>query len=266
MRDPNEKYHDHVANIYDDMYRAPYWDFYHDLSWNHMKEYLPKDLSVETHDAGCGTGRFGLRLLKAGFCVFFSDLSARMLHVAQRKAKEAGYEERASFRKMDIADQGAVMDGRFGLVCAQGDPLSLCRDPKKALREFARTLRPGGVAVLSVDNRMGGYEYFLEKADLEGLLDFHKKGILTWLAEKKDERFPCRTFEPRDLEKLAAAAGLEILSLIGKVVLPVRKHPELLKDKEAYRALMRIERKLAGVKANLGRASHLQAVMKRPMS
>lgn len=266
MRDPNEKYHDHVANIYDDMYRSPYWDFYHELSWKHMKGHLPRDLSLEAHDAGCGTGRFGLALLKAGFRVLFSDLSARMLHAAQRKVEEAGFGDRAEFLKMDIADQRLLEDGRFGLVCAQGDPLSLSRDPKRSVREIARTLGGGGIAVLSVDNRMGGYDHFLEKGDLAGLLDFHKRGIFTWLAEKKDERFPCRTFEPSELVGMAKTAGFEVLSLIGKVVLPLRKHQEILKDKEVFRALMRIERKLGSRQENLGRASHLQAVLRKTTS
>ena len=264
MRDACEKYHDHVANIYDDMYaRSPYWDFYHDLSFNHLKAWLPRDLSCEIHDVGCGTGLYGLKFLKAGFKVLFTDLSGRMLHQAQRKVEAAGYADRAEFLKMDMADQSPLESERFGLVCAQGDPLSLCGNPRKALREIVRTLAPGGVAVLSVDHRTAGYEYYLEKENLEGLLEFHKKGILTWLAEKKDERFPCHTFDVAGLRSLVAGAGLEELSLIGKTVLPLRKNPGLLKDPKAFRALMKVERKLGAVESNLGRASHLQIVARK---
>ncbi len=265
MRDPNEKYHDHVASIYDDMYkRSPYWSFYHALSWNHVKEHLPRDLAVEVHDVGCGTGIYGLKFLKAGFRVFFSDLSARMLDVARRKVEEAGFLERAEFMKLDMTDMGPIADGRFGFLCAQGDPLSLCSDARKAMREVARTLAPGGVAVLSVDNRVVCYEHFLEKGDLAGLIDFHKRGIITWLAKRKDERFPCRTFSPVELEALAAFARLEVVSLIGKTVLPLRKHTALLENDRAVKELLRIERKLGAVESNLGRASHLQIVVRKP--
>jgi hypothetical protein len=44
-----------------------------------MKAYLPRDLARETHDVGCGTGVFGLKLLKVGSRVLFSDLSTRVL-------------------------------------------------------------------------------------------------------------------------------------------------------------------------------------------
>lgn len=263
MRDPCEKYHDHVANIYDDMYASPYWTFYHACSWEHMKPHLPKDLSVEVHDLGCGTGYYGLKLLRAGYRVCFSDLSARMLDRARRKVEAAGYADRAVFLKMDLLDQSVVADGRFGLVCAQGDPLGLCRDPRRGMREIARTLGPGGVAVLSVDNRVASYEHFLEKGDLEGLRAFHRTGVITWLAERKEERFPVKTFFPGELERLAAAAGLERISIVGKIVLPLRRHPRLLEDPRAFRALLRIERRLAADPPNLGRAAHLQAVFRK---
>lgn len=264
MKDACERYHDHVANIYDDMYdKNPYWDFYHQASWNHMKEFLPRDLSVKVHDVGCGTGIYGLKLLKAGFKVLFSDLSLKMLDVARRKVDQAGYSDRASFEKIDMSDMGSLPEHGFGLVCAQGDPLSLCRDAKKAMREIARTLAPGGVAILSVDNRTSGYGHYLEKGDLEGLQGFHKTGTLTWLAERKDERFPFQTFSGDDLEGLAKAARLELVSLIGKTVLPLRKHPDLLKDPKAFRTLLRIEKKLAKQPANLGMAAHLQVVLKK---
>lgn len=264
MRNACEKYHDHVANIYDDIYRrTPFWEFYHDLSWSHMKSHLPSDLSLEAHDAGCGTGIYGMKLLKAGFRVLFSDISAKMLHFAQLKVEEGGYGDRASFKKLSIDDQSSLEKERFGLFCAQGDPLCLCENPRKAMKEIHRTLAPGGVAVLSVDNKTAGYEYFLEKQDLNGLLDFNKKGVLTWLAEKRDERFPCRTFDPLSLKKMAESCKLDVVSMIGKTVLPLRKHPSLLNDSKAFRALMKVERKLGSMESNWGKASHLQVILKK---
>jgi len=264
MQSPCEKYHDHVANIYDDIYRrSPYWEFYHDLSWRHLKAWIPTDLSFKVHDVGCGTGIYGLKFLKAGFHVHFSDISAKMLHQAQRKVEEAGYIDRASFQKMDMADMTSIKSDTFGFICGQGDPLSLCGDPKKALKETARILQPGGIAALSVDNRPAGYEYYLEKQDLDGLIEFNKKGVLTWLAEKKDERFPCSTFDSTGLKKLAGSARLSVVSIIGKTVLPLRKHPKILEDPKAARILMKIERKLGAIESNFGKASHLQIILRK---
>ena len=264
MPDACQRYHDHVASIYDDIYSSSYWKFYHELSWSYMKPHLPRDLSAEVHDAGCGTGRFGLKLLKAGFRVLFSDTSPKMLDVAQHKVDAAGYADRAEFARIVVADMASVAEGRFGLICAQGDPISLCGDPARAFREAARTLAPGGIAVLSMDNRAAGYEHFLEKGDLKGLSRFHRDGILTWLAEKSAERFPFHTFEPDQIEEMSARAGFEVLSIVGKCVLPVRKYPAQLDDRALFNQLLKMEKKLSARPTYLGRASHLQVTLRKP--
>jgi len=264
MPDACQRFHDHVASIYDDMYRrTPYWEFYHEASWDHMKAFLPRDLSQEAHDVGCGTGLYGLKLLKAGFRVCFSDISPKMLDVARRKVDDAGFADRAEFLRLDVACMEGIAFDRFGFICAQGDPISLCSRPENALREVARTLRSDGRAVISVDHRAGGYDFFFERGDLEGLKKFHRDGMLTWLAERHDERFPFFTFEPDDFRRLAKKAGLEVLSMIGKCVLPLRKHPELLEDRSARKTLLAIEKKLAGKEAYWGRASHLQIALRK---
>jgi len=265
MPDANQRYHDHVASIYDDIYRSPYWKFYHDLSWSHMKPHLPRDLSVEAHDAGCGTGLFGLRLLKAGFRVLFSDTSPKMLNAARRKVEAAGYADRAEFARIDVARMESLRDGRFGFFCAQGDPVSLCDDPAGAIRETARILAPGGTAVLSVDNRAAGYEHFLEKGDARGLLRFHKDGVLTWLAEKHSERFPFHTFEPEQIEEMSRRAGFEVVSIVGKCVLPLRKYADLLDDRDMAKQIIKVEKKLSARPTYLGRASHLQVTLRKPV-
>ena len=66
------------------------------------------------------------------------------------------------------------------------------------------------------------------------------------------------------LARLAQKAKLEVVSLIGKTVLPLRKHPDLLKDVKAYKALLRVEKKLARDSANLGTAAHLQIILRKP--
>jgi hypothetical protein len=40
-RDGNRKYHDRVAGKYDSIYDTPYWRFYRDGWWRHLKPYLP---------------------------------------------------------------------------------------------------------------------------------------------------------------------------------------------------------------------------------
>ena len=81
-----EKYHDRIAAFYDAIYKNdPYWQMVCEISWRHIKRFLPADLSTRCLDIGCGTGQWGLRLLKSGYEVDFLDISQKMLdEVAKR--------------------------------------------------------------------------------------------------------------------------------------------------------------------------------------
>ena len=86
----SRRYHDRVARQYDSIYEDPYWEFHDELTWRLVKPYLPTDLSVACADLGCGTGKWGLRLLKSGFAVTFVDNSAAMIGQARGKLDEMG--------------------------------------------------------------------------------------------------------------------------------------------------------------------------------
>ena len=74
--DASRRYHDRVAKQYDSIYDDPFWEFHDELTWRLIKPHLPRDLSAACADLGCGTGKWGLRLLKSGFATTFVDSSA----------------------------------------------------------------------------------------------------------------------------------------------------------------------------------------------
>ncbi|MHC4874695.1 MAG: methyltransferase domain-containing protein, partial [Planctomycetota bacterium] len=85
-KEGSELYHDRVANIYDGMYAGSmYWEFYWTITWNHIKKYLPQKIPSRALDVGCGTGRWGLKLLKSGFHADFLDISEKMLNQVGHK-------------------------------------------------------------------------------------------------------------------------------------------------------------------------------------
>jgi hypothetical protein len=65
-RDASRRYHDRVARQYDSIYDDPYWEFHDELTWRLIKPFLPRDAAARCADLGCGTGKWGLRLLKSG--------------------------------------------------------------------------------------------------------------------------------------------------------------------------------------------------------
>ncbi len=266
MKQKVEKYYDRVSGRYDDTYeRSAYWEFYRRVTWEHFKPFLPREAHARVLDAGGGTGVWTIRLHKAGFRVTLSDLSEGMLERARRRLAEAGVPEDAvPIVRADITDLDPFGDGAFDLVLAQGDPLSYSSHPARAMKSIDRVLAPGGILVASVDAKYGGIDHWFQKKDVAGLERFLRDGRTEWLAHDRKERFPITMFSPDELRALVRARGFEILSLAGKLVLPVRQHAALLEDKDAFQRLLRLELSLHRDPALLGRASHLEIVARKP--
>ncbi|MBI4833234.1 MAG: class I SAM-dependent methyltransferase [Planctomycetes bacterium] len=258
-----ETYYDRVAHQYDDSYKDAYWEFYNAVTWNNIKKYLPRLEGRKILDIGGGTGNWALKLAKSGFEVTLADISQKMLDVAKRKADEAGFSGKISFAKADICDLSSFNPESFSLVLAEGDPLSCCDNPPKAVKECYRILKPKGLFIASVDNRFGGLRVFIEQNELDGLEKLVKTGETNWFTRKEEEQHLLHYFTPDELRNLFSRKGFEVVSLIGKPVLPVRANSEILKDKDAFKRLLELELKLNSEETLLGSAGHLEIVGKK---
>jgi ubiquinone/menaquinone biosynthesis C-methylase UbiE len=263
---PSRRYHDRVARRYDQMYDDLYWGFHDELTWRAIKPHLPRDLSARCLDLGCGTGKWGLRLLKSGFATTFVDHSPAMIDQTQLKLESMGPRaKKAELLVADIVDMPLVPADSFTLTLAMGDPLSICTDPPRAAREMFRVCAPGGVVIATADNKLAALDHFLERKMLDELEQFVRTSRTHWLTDEVKEQFELHTFTPATLRTMFEQAGFEVLSLVGKTILPVRKNPELLEDPQAMERLLRLEHDLSRDPSAAGRASHLQVTARRPV-
>jgi ubiquinone/menaquinone biosynthesis C-methylase UbiE len=262
--DASRRYHDRVSRQYDSIYSDLYWDFHDELTWRAVKPHLPRDLSP-CLDLGTGTGKWGLKLLKSGFPTTFLDHSASMIDEARAKAEALGPKAKhAGFIVADIMDMPMLESDRFALTLAMGDPLSICADPPRATREIFRTLRPGGIVIATADNKLAALDHFFEHSDLDELEEFIRTSRTHWLTAEAREQFPLTMFTPHTLRAMFEKAGFEVLWLVGKTLLPVRKHRHLLEKPGAMERLLRIEQELAKDPTSAARASHLQIAARKP--
>jgi SAM-dependent methyltransferase len=252
------RYHDRVAGKYDDIYGDAYWAWHDALTWDYLKPHLPRDTSLPVADLGCGTGKWGLRLLKSGFAVTFVDISGGMIERARRKAHQMNQAARAAFVQADLEDLGTLRGAGFALAVALGEPLASTRNPGRAVRQIRGILRPGGVFIATFDNRLHAIEYYLDKGDPDELAAFLKSGRTQWLTRDREERFELWTCHPRQARALLEQAGFEIRSVHGKTILPMRKYRHLLEDPARARRLLTIEKRLAREREAVARAPHIQ--------
>jgi len=92
-------------------------------------------------DAACGTGRYSTTLAERGHEVIGVDQSGAMLDIAREKLPSADFRE-GDLTALPVPDRSVD-----AVVCA----LALVHVPDlaRALREFARVLRPGGRLIVS---------------------------------------------------------------------------------------------------------------------
>lgn len=257
----SRRYHDRVARQYDAIYDDAYWEFHDRLTWSAIKPHLPRDHSAACCDLGCGTGKWGLKLLKSGYATTFVDHAAAMIEQVRPKLESRS--SKATLLVADIVDLSQLADDSFHLILAMGDPLSICSDPPKAVREMRRICAPGGVVIATVDNKFAALEHYLEKGNFDELEKFIRTGRTRWLTQDKDEQFELTTFTPATIRKLFTQCGFEVLDVMGKTILPVRRHPRWLAEPDQLHRLLELELELSQDPSSASVAGHLQITARR---
>ncbi len=97
-------------------------------------------------DVGCGTGDYAEIATRHGGAYHGIDFAAGMITGARRRAASA---EHAPRLLVGSGEALPYADGCFDLVLGLGY-VAYFTDPRPALREIGRVLRPGGTAVLQV--------------------------------------------------------------------------------------------------------------------
>jgi ubiquinone/menaquinone biosynthesis C-methylase UbiE len=255
--DRSRRYHDRVARQYDAIYDDPYWHFHDELTWRSIKPHLPRDLTAHCCDLGCGTGKWGLKLLKSGFATTFVDHSAKMIEQVRQKLETNPRAKKATTVVADIVDMPQLEPNQFSLILAMGDPLSICSDPLRATREMHRIAKPGGVCIAAA------LDHFVERGNLDALEEFVRSSRTQWLTADEREQFELTTFTPATLRRLFEKSGFEVIAIEGKTIVPVRDNKHLFTHDGAVERLLKLEEELSKDPTSAARAGHLQIVARR---
>jgi SAM-dependent methyltransferase len=151
-------------------------------------------------DVGCGDGVLATRLAQGGARVTGLDASTDMLAAAHRRANAAGVE-------IDLVEGVAgnlpCPTGQFDTVVSVAT-LCFVDDPRRAIGEMVRVLKPGGRLILG---ELGRWNLWAAQRRVKGWL-----GADLWRAAHFRSR--------GDLLALATDAGLEDATVNGAVFYP----------------------------------------------
>jgi len=248
-----------TAQDYDKEYDTPHWkELYDKITWHYIEPYLPKRGLIL--DAGGGTGKWAIPMAQKRLKVIVYDISKEMLDVALRKVKERNLKELIQAKEGDVCNID-FPDNHFDFVLAEGDPISYCEDPDKAVEELSRVLKPDCFMSAAVDSLFSIVRRVLNAGlDIDGTMKIlHEKRVYA-----KDWGFHCWAFIPKDLKALFEKHGLNVMKLAGKPIVYSSEMEPLLRDPEKVKKILEIELKLCEEESIVGYGGHLHIVARKP--
>jgi SAM-dependent methyltransferase len=196
-------------------------------------EFLVDALGIEAGhrvlDVGCGPGRHSLALARRGVAVVGVDHSREFLDLARATAEVEHLG--ATFAELDVRELSydAEFDAAICL-CQGGFGLLGGRDEPDVFRRIAAALRPGGRLALSAFSASFAVR-FIEPGETfdpaTGVL--HERSTVRG-PDGAEREFDLWTtcFTPRELELLAASAGLRVDGVYGVTPGRYRAEPPTL--------------------------------------
>jgi SAM-dependent methyltransferase len=136
---------DTLADDYDRHFAVAHRHAYDALAWEYVTDLLPARPGVVV-DAGCGVGRWAMRLAGLGHRVVAIDNAPRMV----ARARERLPADRCTVVH-DSIEEAEIGDAQADLVVAMGS-VQYTRHPEDVIQRFSRWVRPEGSIAVLVDS------------------------------------------------------------------------------------------------------------------
>jgi SAM-dependent methyltransferase len=252
---------------------AYYWnvrtDFYDKITWDNIEPFLPKEGWIL--DAGGGVGMWSRKMVETGKRkAVLLDLTVESLKVAKKRIEKDGLGQRIEVLHGDIRSVPHP-DKSFDFVLSEGDPISICGDPEKAVSELSRVLKPSCHFVAGVDSTFFTALGMLSKGKpLEFVSDFLQNGISLAV---EDADFNSKSFTPLELMSLLQRHNLKAVRIVGKPIgvgidmgdifikaIPTERRRQIFENKRETEKLSKIVNRIFSDPYIAGIGSHLQIV------
>jgi SAM-dependent methyltransferase len=139
--------YDHLAPTYDAHFRVPHRAAYDELAWNLVKPLLPKEPGLII-DAGCGNGRWAVRLVGLGHQVIGIEQAPMMAAEARNRV---AHNFQLIEGPMETAEDKVDLYRQADLVIALGS-IQYTESPEAMIGNFSLWTKVGGWVAVLVDS------------------------------------------------------------------------------------------------------------------
>ncbi len=253
------RFHTKAAAKYDNSYTDERWKIHGAVLDAKLDEFLPKRPS-KILDAGGGTGNFAIRMAKLGHDVTLTDISAGMLAQAKKKIKKEELDIRVL--RLDITNMRKLETSTFDFTASLGDPVSYCKDPRKAIAELARVTKRNRYVFITVDSFFRVMGMLFAAGRLKELERLERTGTTNYPIS-----FPQHNFRVAELHQLFLANRLRVMDTFGLLGI-INKTDEKVRDRRLrsrrfFNWAMRMEMMYANEPSIVGTANHIGIVGKK---
>ena len=204
----------HSQNV-DNADRQGFWGLTDKVLETYLLELMPRRDSVTLVDFGGGTGRW-LKKLDAKFTnskFIIVDLSEDMLFQAKKKVEKGYFANEITLMHSDISDIKDLNDGTADYIISTYNPLSFVKEPQKAINEAHRLLKPGGIAMITIQ---GYYNALYSKLNNSVAEADELKSIFEEKKVKWNESVPALWQLPQsDLQNMFKMSGFNEIECRG---------------------------------------------------
>ena len=208
-----------------------------DLIWREIRRVIDGRKNLRILDAGAGPGRFSIPLAQEGHMLTHTDISAKMIKIAQERAQAQKLSNIAFFHG-SICQKLPYPDKSFDIVLCLDSPLSYCvENYQSVVEEFLRV--SCDMVTLCVVNRLGailedGGNFDLEHFErLKTIKTVFSTGVLE-VDDKMKKIQPTlmptwRAFTPTELQRLFEEKNCAVEHISAPGTFARFVDPELLK-------------------------------------
>ncbi|MCM3781736.1 class I SAM-dependent methyltransferase [Neobacillus mesonae] len=244
------------------------------VNWHYIQKHLPR--AGRVLDNGAGPGKYAMEMAKQGYQVTLSDLTPRLVSIAEEQAVNLQLESQfEGFHVLNATDLHLFSDETFDASLMLGPlyHLQAESDRSRAAKELYRVTKSGGIVFVAFQTRsrmllnsLLNPQHWKPNHTMEALAEFRQSGIFN---HKDGGRFTgAYYFETAAIEPFMKEHGFEKISLMGSTNMGALLSAEQMdywrnQGEEAYREFIDLMISTAADPSVLGISSHLLYIGRR---